>query len=354
MKVDEDLLLLMLDYGDITEEEFLLLYDANKKNLQLPYWNYEKFDLDRMENDECVAEFRIEKQDINLLCEVLDLPEFVICYNGTKVVAIEALCIFLKRFAYPCRYLDMITRFGRPVPELCLINNKIMDFIFNRWRHLLSTMNQPWLSPNNLQIFADKIHNAGASLQNCFGFIDGTVRPICRPGENQKVVYNGHKKVHSIKFQSVVAPNGMIINMYGPVEGRKHDSGMLGDSGLFQQLQQYARDPNNNILCIYGDQAYPLRPQLMGPYKGAAVTPMQTSWNKAMKQVRVSVEWIFGDITNYFKFLDFKKGLKLQLSAVGKMYLVCALIQNARTCLYGNTTSKYFDLEPITLDEYFQ
>ena len=45
-----------------------------------------------------------------------------------------------------------------------------------------------------------------------------------------------------------------------------------------------------------------------------------------MSKVRINVEWIFGDIINYFKFLDFKKDLKLQLSAIGKMYLVCAIL----------------------------
>ena len=43
----------------------------------------------------------------------------------------------------------------------------------------------------------------------CFGFIDGTVRPISRPGQHQRIVYNGHKRVHSLKFQSVALPNGL-------------------------------------------------------------------------------------------------------------------------------------------------
>ena len=68
-----------------------------------------------------------------------------------------------------------------------------------------------------------------------------------------------------------------------------------------------------------------------------------------MSQPRKSVEWIFGDIINCFKFLDFKKGPKLQLSAVGKKYIVCAMIQNPRTCLYSNTTSEYFTVPPIPL-----
>ena len=75
-------------------------------------------------------------------------------------------------------------------------------------------------------------------------------------------------------------------------------------------------------------------------------------WNKEMSAVRVAVEWIFGDIINYFKFLDFKKNLKLELSAIGKMYTVCAILHNARCCLYGNNTSKQFDCEPPRLDEY--
>jgi hypothetical protein len=76
-------------------------------------------------------------------------------------------------------------------------------------------------------------------------------------------------------------------------------------------------------------------------------------FNRSMSAVRVSVEWLFGDVINYFKFLDFKKDLKIGLSAVGKMYIVCALLQNAITCLYGNNTSKYFQLHPPEINEYF-
>ena len=62
---------------------------------------------------------------------------------------------------------------------------------------LLSTMNQEWLSPANFQFFSDAVH------------------------ENQRILYNGHKKVHAIKFQSVITPNGLIANLYGPVERKR-------------------------------------------------------------------------------------------------------------------------------------
>ena len=92
-------------------------------------------------------------------------------------------------------------------------------------------------------------------------------------------MYNGRKKVHVIKFQSVVAPNDVIANLFGPVEGRGYGSGMLGDSGLLPELQQHAHDPNGNMLFIYGDPAYLLRQQLVGPFRGTATTPLQDAWH---------------------------------------------------------------------------
>ena len=72
-----------------------------------------------------------------------------------------------------------------------------------------------------------------------------------------------------------------------------------------------------------------------------------------MSAVHASVEWLFGDIINYIKFLDFKKNLKIGLSLVEKMYIVCAILRNSLTCLYSNTTAAYFGLDPPTLNDYF-
>ena len=88
-------------------------------------------------------------------------------------------------------------------------------------------------------------------------------------------------------------------------------------SGLLDALQGYLVSPYGHTVCIYADTVYPLRPCLQAPFRGAVLTPDQQAWNKSMKEVRVSVEWIFGDIVNYFKFLDFKKDLKIGLSSVG-------------------------------------
>ena len=75
---------------------------------------------------------------------------------------------------------------------------------------------------------------------------------------------------------------------------------MLRMSGLLNQLHQYSYKWHGDILCIYGDPAYPLRPQLQGPFKGARLTLDEEAWNTSMSKVRVKVEWIFADVINYF------------------------------------------------------
>ena len=107
-------------------------------------------------------------------------------------------------------------------------------------------------------------------------------------------------------------------------------------------------------VCAYGDPAYPLQIHLQAPYHQGCLTQQIEDYNKAMSEVRVSEEWLFGDIINSSKFLDFKKNLKIGLSSVGKMYIVCALLRNAITCSYGNQTSQFFDMKSPILEEYFQ
>ena len=79
------------------------------------------------------------------------------------------------------------------------------------------------LQPPYLQGYADEVAIKGAWLHNCFGFVNGTGPRICRPVLNNKVVYNGHTRVHGKKFQSVDLPNVLIVNHVGQWQGRRHD-----------------------------------------------------------------------------------------------------------------------------------
>ena len=117
----------------------------------------------------------------------------------------------------------------------------------------------------------------------------------------------------------------------------------LHDSSLLNLLGQ--------CLCLYGDPAYPmsLRVHLQTPLRDARLTAAMDSYNKSTSHVWVS----FGEIIRSFKFLDFRSNLKLGLSSVGKMYMVCSIMQNALSCMDGNQTSEYFGWDPPSIQEYF-
>ena len=84
-----------------------------------------------------------------------------------------------------------------------------------------------------------------------------------------------------------------------------------------------------------------------------ATRPILCVFTPRYRVESLSVEWLFGDIVNYFIFSDFKKNLKISLCAVGKIYIVAATLRNALTCMYGNSTSEYFALHPSTIHDHF-
>ena len=212
------LILDVFDDGFINEEELLFLYDLNtSKNPVFPYESYERLELASINEAKCKAEFLFEKSDLPQLAEALQIPEVFKCSQRSVCDGMEGFCMLLRRLAYPCRYSDLIPRFGIPVPKISMITTKVADFIYSNHAHRMTQWNDIILSPGCLERYAEAIHAKGAALSNCFGFVDGTVRPICRPNSNQTQVYNGHKRVHALKFQSVATPNGLIANLYGPV-----------------------------------------------------------------------------------------------------------------------------------------
>ena len=85
--------------------------------------------------------------------------------------------MLLKWFAYPCRYSDMVPRFGRPVPVLSMATSTVLNYIHDTHEHLLTDCNPDLLSAQALEEYAQAMSRKGSPLQNCFGFIDGN--PSC-------------------------------------------------------------------------------------------------------------------------------------------------------------------------------
>ena len=91
-----------------------------------------------------------------------------------------------------------------------------------------STVQHPRKSDNSMeQLFAKatctgNVCSIGLRQMGCTSELFGFCRWDCGPhfarrDQHQRVMYNGHKRVHAIKFHSLVLPNGLIANLYGPV-----------------------------------------------------------------------------------------------------------------------------------------
>ena len=129
-----------------------------------------------------------------------------------------------------------------------------------------------------------------SSLGQLLGYLDETVRPVCRPTNNQRALFNGHKRIHAIKFWSVAAVNGIIVNLHGPVWGKTYDGAMSTKSNVYNQMFQYSRKANGEVLCIYGGPTYPLHPQLQDALKNQNLTPQQADFNNSISALRTLVE----------------------------------------------------------------
>ncbi|XP_077498716.1 uncharacterized protein LOC144109800 [Amblyomma americanum] len=150
----------------------------------------------------------------------------VVTLQKVSVPGDEALCITLRRLAYPNRLRDLEDLFGRHSSALSSLTNEVLRHVDECFFHLLDDFNNhKWLNLNTLEKFSQAIHAKRAPLTNCWAFIDGTARAICRPSRDQKVYFSGHKRFNALKYQSIMCPNGIICQLDGSYPGSKHDAG---------------------------------------------------------------------------------------------------------------------------------
>lgn len=170
-------------------------------------------------------------------------------------------------------------------------------------------------------------------------------------------MYNGYYKGHGYKFQAVVAPNGLIEDLYGPEPGRHHDIYLWQQSRVGEEMNALPPHPDGGRYVLYGDAAYRkprARNHIACAYpRHLPLTPLQEHLNKVFNKARVVVEWAFGHVYALFALLRYSHLLRTGQSAVGDWYMAGCLLYNFRTCLNrGNQTSLFFNMVPPTLSDY--
>jgi nuclease HARBI1 len=221
-------------------------------------------------------------------------------------------------------------------------------------------LSNPQIFSNRWEFLAELVRNkSDGAVHGVWGFIDGTLRKTCRPSFFQRLAYSGHKRCHGIKFQSVTTPDGLIALMYGPIPGSRHDSFMLGESNLIQQLREVIplNDQGIPLYQLYGDPAYPQSGVLYGGFRNPPAGSIEANWNTEMSRVTESVEWMFKEIAIQWLYLDFRQSMKIFKSPIAKFYIIGAFLTNLRCCCYGSQTVQYFRCDTsnrrLTMRGYF-
>jgi hypothetical protein len=309
------------------------------------------------------------------------LPQGYISLNHRyKSTAEEIVLISLSRFSFPLRWSDLYERFpGRKSWFLREAFYYFINFMTSNWGYLLVN-NLEWWKPKfgeSCEAIRRKLQNLNhenwrqyhqpARLSNLNGqlisegfrvayFIDDTMMAFSRPGGNmdegpaaprvpqdiQEAWYNGWKKLHGMKWQTVILANGMDLHVFGPLSVRRNDLTSLDKSDIEQKLRNMFAYGDIKYI-IFGDSAFMVSDMM---------ATSESYPGRGMSSVREIIEWSYKDVKQLWKYCDYKHVLQLRKQPVGKIFFVCLLLRNAYVTLHGSQAGDYFTMLPPTLEEW--
>lgn len=312
------------------------------------------FNVETFSEEYCVKQFRFTCPQLKEIIEVLGIPPRIKTYGRDNVDSLTVLCMVIYRLSYPARLDRMEEVFKRSAPAISRLVNHLIKWTMLRWNQLL-IWDHHRLTPAKLEEYADLCYEASDNECNAvIGFIDGTVHEINRPVIGQQSVFNGHKHIHALKYQSIMAPDGIILHLSKAFTGTTHDLTIYQQSGIIDILEEHAFDTAGGSLALYGDSAYMPDPHMIIGYTDANPTEDQARFNKTMSGLRIIVEWGFKEVTTYFSGMDFPKSHRLLSTCVESHYRFAVLMTNIHTCYYGNQINMQFGVDPPTLQEYIR
>jgi hypothetical protein len=159
-------------------------------------------------------------EELIQLVEVLEISPVFRTASHSIFEAIEALCLLCARFRTPADQFDLAMKYDHCQSAISEVINELVLYIDETWKHLLGFDMDYLLNPEHLAAYATAIHESGVPLETIWTFIDCTIIQMCRPTWYQCQAYSGHKKHHTLKYQGLSLPNGLIGHLFGPQEAR--------------------------------------------------------------------------------------------------------------------------------------
>ncbi len=315
-----------------------------------------------------------QTQHIQLQFDLLNIPDTFILQENTRsqwnVPGEHAFLYFLYRIRNPSHSMKQDeNRWGYSFPSLSKIFNAVVKFLDTN--HSFRLRRLDWFSPRFPE-YRDKFRQKFTSephphdpfeAANCVGFIDACRFPICRATTypRQAMTYN-FKSRHNHGIQVIQAIDGMFMDTFDGLCGRRHDLAFFHRSRVEQQFSAICRNRfHGHRYTYYGDKAYHMNLYHCTAAKKrnrnlpAHIRQYQRRSNRMMGKYRISVEWGFGKVKARCPILTKKKEvMQLFKKNLPSLVRVCILMTNIDTTLRGSQTSLYYKCQAPSIQEYLR
>ena len=159
------------------------------------------------------------------------------------------LALLLVRLSYPHRLWELALMFGRSPGYLSVLFNTVAISLDARFGGIVAW--HPCLTRARIKHYARMLNMRADGGGVVWGWVDGTFQGTCRPNTYiQRQFYSGYKKKHGLKWQGIVAPDGLIASLSGPWPGEVNDNRMLSESGVIDRIRMVKSSLNSSIQLL--------------------------------------------------------------------------------------------------------
>ncbi|KAK4322343.1 hypothetical protein Pmani_001916 [Petrolisthes manimaculis] len=267
--------------------------------------------------------------------ELLSLVEPLISKQDTRmrkaVTSHERLSVTLRHLAtgeskqsLGYAYWISPNLLSRIIPEVCEALYQMLHTSHlklpqteDEWRRVQADYNNEWQFPN------------------CMGALDGKRVLIGKPAKSGSIYYDYKSNFSVIMLALVDAKYKFLYADVGGA-GRASDGGVWDKCTLNRAVQGNVIGipppstlPYSNIVCpsvLVGDDAFPLRMNLMKPYPGKNLTPERMNFNYRLSRARRTSENAFGILSA--KFRIFKQPIITSPKNISKIILATVVLHN--------------------------
>ena len=318
------------------------------------------------------------RSDIKKMYRLLEIPAVLGPFpNGGKLGGEMGFIYYLRRMTWTGRVRDLVKEFGGEETRLQRSFYWLVCWVEGRWKKLLDMplgiVRRFPKYAEAIRVLANK-HPAQPNFPAPFKvpyYIDchnwGNYRPGSGPahpglgaprqdptGAQQQAFYNGWLRKHGVKAQVCSAPDGLDIHLFGGASCRHNDHWMRHASQVEATVAARLAALGLPNFLGYGDSIYVWSQYIRSRNNAPAGHPHKLQLDnedKGMNSGRESIEHHFGEGSMLFPFTTTKMKIK-QNMPLYEIYFNRVLLRNFYMCFYHGKTSKRFNCEPPTPEEY--